>query len=334
MQSLAQWLTVSRPRAFIGSAVLAFLALLLPFGSWLPGALVVFLTLCPELPLPESVIAALKAKKKELPRRLADWAAALVAGGTLAWWLGLAGAGPVPAFLVSAALVLPPLFLGRLLGHSTLNLAFQLATLSALAFLVIVHLVLADPPGFWRPFLEKLAAELDRVATVMSNVGSGRRPLDVDLIDASAAHMWGVVTWLLLLNTMVALFVGLYWSGLVSGVSRLGPAFRSLKAGRTLAILAIVVTVVAIVFRWNLAADAAWVFLGAFVLQGLAVLHSVRGALGLSGAWLGVTYVLLFLPLTTLFVQGALAIFGFVDNWYPLRSRLSAPPGEDSGGRP
>ena len=312
MQRIADWLTASRSRALIGAGLLAVLALLLPFGSWLPGALVVLLALKGSTPV-------------------SDWLVTVVAGVTLTWWLLLAGAGIVPAGLVSIALVVPPLLLGRLLARGgSLNLAFQLATLAALGFLVVVHLVLADPPGVWRPVLEKLAAELDRVATVMSNVGSGRRPQDSDLIEASAARMWGVVTWLLLLNTMVTVFVGMYWFGLLSRVARLGPAFRQLKAGRTLAMFAVAVTVLTITFRWNLPADAAWVFLGAFVLQGLAILHAAREALGLSGAWLGVTYVLLFMPFTTLFMQGALAVFGFIDNWFPLRERLAARGG---GGR-
>ena len=311
MQRIADWLTASRSRALIGAGLLAVLALLLPFGSWLPGALVVLLALKGSTPV-------------------SDWLVTVVAGVTLTWWLLLAGAGIVPAGLVSIALVVPPLLLGRLLARGgSLNLAFQLATLAALGFLVVVHLVLADPPGVWRPVLEKLAAELDRVATVMSNVGSGRRPQDSDLIEASAARMWGVVTWLLLLNTMVTVFVGMYWFGLLSRVARLGPAFRQLKAGRTLAMFAVAVTVLTITFRWNLPADAAWVFLGAFVLQGLAILHAAREALGLSGAWLGVTYVLLFMPFTTLFMQGALAVFGFIDNWFPLRERLAARGGGD-----
>jgi hypothetical protein len=97
-------------------------------------------------------------------------------------------------------------------------------------------------------------------------------------------------------------------------------------------VLAIVVTLLTVGFRWSLAADAAWVFLGAFVLQGLAVLHAAREALGLSGVWLGATYVLLFLPFTTLFVQGALAVFGFLDNWIPLRPRLAALAAKGKGG--
>ena len=317
MHRLAEWLTASRVRAVVGAALLAFLALLVPFCTWLPGAFVVLLAL-------------------REGRPLADWIGALVAGGTLAWWVLQAGAGPVPALLVSVALVLPPLLIGRLLQRGgSLNLGFQLATLAALVFLVVVHAVLSDPPGVWRPILEKLAAELDRVGAVMQNVGSGRRPQDSDLIQASAARMWGVVTWLILLNTMVAVFVGTALSGVLARVERLGPAFRELKAGRTLAVAAIVTTLAAALFRWNLAADAAWVFLGAFVLQGLAVLHAARDALGISVFWLVATYLMLFWPFwpyTTVFVQGALAIFGFMDNWVPLRERFRARPGSGPSG--
>ncbi len=314
MHSLAEWLTASRARAFISAGLLAFLALLVPFCTWLPGAFVVLLALRGSSPL-------------------GDWAAALVAGCTLAWWVLLAGAGPVPALLVSIALVLPPLLLGRLLQRGgSLNLAFQLVTLAALVMLVIVHAVLADPPGVWRPLLEKFAAELDRVGIVIQNVGSGRRPQDANLIEASAARMWGVVAWLLLLNTMVAVFFGMFWAGTLERVAKLGPQFRQLKAGKTLAVAALAAALLAVLFRWNLALDAAWMFLGAFVLQGLAVLHAARAAVGVSGAWLGVTYVLLFVPFTTLFVMSALAIFGFMDNWVPLRERFKAPPGSGPSG--
>jgi hypothetical protein len=314
MQSFIEWLSASRLRALLGVALLAFLALLVPFGSWLPGALVVLLALRGSQPLP-------------------DWGAAAVAGGMLVWWLAAAGLGPVPSALVSVALVVPPLLVGRLVARGgSLNLAFQLATLAALSVLVVVHLVIADPPGVWRPFLEKLAAELDRMAAVMSNVGSGRPPQETGLIEASAARMWGVVAWLMLLNTMVAGFVGMYWEALLAKRPRLGPAFRELKTGRTLAALALIVTLVTVLFRWDLPADAAWVFLGAFVLQGLAILHSARESLGLGTGWLVVTYVLLFVPVTTLFVQGALAVFGFLDNWYPLRPRFAVRRGGQGDG--
>ncbi|MCZ8131517.1 MAG: hypothetical protein O9284_09475 [Steroidobacteraceae bacterium] len=329
MQRFAEWLTTSRARALVGAAVLAFLALLLPFGSWLPGALVVLLAVHAASRV-QNVAGPTEGTGAVLPggrtgQVLDDRAAALVAAFTLAWWLLSAGAGAVPSALVTTALILPPFLIGRLLARGVpLTLTFQFTTLGALAFLCVVHLVLADPPGVWRPFLEKLAAELDRMGAMMSNVGSGRRPQDAELIEASAARMWGVVTWLLLLNTMVAAFAGLWWAGLAAKQPRLGPAFRQLKAGRTLAVVALVVTVATLAFGWNLAADATWVFLGAFVLQGLAVLHAMHHLFGLGTHWLVGTYVLLFLPFTTVFVLGGLAVFGFLDNWYPLRERLAA----------
>jgi len=312
MPSLPERFTASPSRAYAAAVLLAFLALLLPFGSWLPGALVVLLALRHSLPVP-------------------DWTVAAIAGTTIAVWLfAITGLGFAPSFLVSAALVAPPFLIGRVMARAgSLNLAFQLATLAALGLLVVVHVVLADPPGFWRPVLERFAAELDRAGIVLSNVGSGRRPQDSEFIESSAAQMWGVVAWLLLFNTMVAAFVGLFWDGTLERAARLGPAFRSLKAGRTLAALAVVTTVLTIAFRWSLPVDAMWVFLGAFVLQSLAVVHAARASIGFSVGWLAAVYMLLFvapvvLPRTAVFVQGGLAVFGFIDNWFPFRARFTA----------
>ena len=307
MRRLAEWFTATSARAALGAALLAPLALLPLFVAWLPGAFIVLLAL-----------------RRTQPA--ADALAALVAGLTLSWFLRGVGAGPLAALLGAATLVVPPLLVGRLLSRGgSLSLGFQLTVLALLATLIVVHLVLADPPGVWRPFVERLAAELDRVATMMSNVGAGWRPRDTDLLEAAAAIVnWGMVTWLVLVNTMVAAFVGLSWCGLLEKAARLGPAFRELKAGRTLALIAAVFAALALAFRWNLPTDASRLFLGVFVLQGLALLHAARLVLGFSGAWLGVTYALLFVPFMASLVEGALAMCGFLDNWLPLRPRLAA----------
>lgn len=306
MQTFAEWLTASRARALAGAVLLALAArILMPFGLWVLGALVVLLALR-RAPAPDSL-------------------AALVGGLVLGWFLLALGAGPVPALLIAAAAVVPPLALGRLLARgSSLNLAFQLAVVAALAFLAAVYVVLADPPGVWRPVVERAAAELDRMGAFMSASGLAGEDAEARFIETSALRMWGVVAWLLLLNSMVAAFVGLHWSGLVEKRPRLGPAFRQLKAGRTLAVAALAAVVATVAFRSNLAADAALVLLGAFLLQGLAVLHSARDSLGLGTGWLAATYVLLFLPYTTAVVMLLLAAAGFADNWLSLRERFAA----------
>jgi hypothetical protein len=316
MQSLVDWLTASRARVYLGAVVLSFLAVTPLFVWWLPGALLVLLALRQSTPVSE-------------------WVAGLVAAVTVAWLLLSVGAGPVPALLVAAGLIVPPLLAGRLLARGgSLSLAFQFATLAAVAMLVVVHLVLADPPGVWRPFVEQLAGDLDRMATMMSNAGSGWRPEDAARLreTASAVVSWGVVAWLLLFNTMVAAVVGLYAHGRQLKLALLGPAFRELKAGRTLATAALVLSLLSVTVKWDFAVDTSRLFAGAFLLQGLALLHAARATLGFSAGLIAATYVLLFVPVAAVFVESALAVFGYLDNWIPLRPRLAALAAKGKGG--
>lgn len=314
MRRLVQWLTASPVTALTGAFLCAILGYATFFAIWLPGALVVLLALRRSAPVP-------------------DWLAALVAGVTLAWLLLSVGAGPVPAALGAVALLVPPLLVGRLLARGgTLALAFQLSVLAALVMLGVVHLVLADPPGVWRPLVERLAGELDRFATMMSTAGSNWHPSREELRQAAEVIIgWGEVAWFLLLNTMTAACLGLYARGRETGEALLGPQFRALKAGRTLAVVALAMALVAIGLHSDFATDVSRLFLGAFVLQGLGLLHAAREMFGFGVGWLVTTYVLFFLPLAALLVQSALAAFGFLDNWLPLRARLSALAGRNKG---
>jgi hypothetical protein len=316
MRRFSDWLTASRVRVIFGAALLSVLALTPLFVSWAPGALVVLLALRNGAPV-------------------AAWYAALVSGLTLGWFLLSVGAGPVPAVGVALALIVPPYFVGRLMARGgSLRLAFQFATLAAICMLVVVHLVLSDPPGVWSPFVERLAAELDRMATMMSNSGSGWHPGDAELREAASAIVnWGVVAWILLFNTMVAAVVGLYAYGRQLGVARLGPEFRELQAGRTLAAVALVVTLLSMTMRWDFANDVSRFFLGTFVLQGLALMHAACATLGLGVGWLVAAYVLLFVPFAAWLMQGALVVFGYLDNWLPFRARLVAAGAAKDKGR-
>jgi hypothetical protein len=307
MRRLAVWLTASRTGALSGAIVAALLGRL-PFLSWLPGATIAFLALSPSSPIP-------------------DWSALVLADVVFAEWLWVHGAGLVGAVLVSLALLLPALLLARLLRRTqSLTLCFQMAALAALGFLVVVHLVLADPPGVWRPVIEAFAAELDRMGAVVSNVGSGRMPQDINVI---VYFLWGVVAWMLLLHAMVGVIFGLYLRGRLEGKALLGPAFRQLKAGRTLAVLAVVSTVMLVAVPWTQAADGTLLLAGVFVLQGLAVVHSARVAYAANTGWLVAMYGLLFLPPTTLLVMGGLSILGFLDNWLSFRAYLPARTDEN-----
>jgi len=132
------------------------------------------------------------------------------------------------------------------------------------------------------------------------------------------------VAWMLLLHAMVGVIFGLYLRGRLEGKALVGPAFRDLKAGRTLAVLAVVSTVMLVAVPWTQAADGTLLLAGVFVLQGLAVVHSARVAYAANTGWLAAMYALLFLPPTTLLVMGGLSILGFLDNWVSFRAYLPA----------
>ncbi len=317
MQRFVDWLTASPVRVLLAAALLAPLGYALIVFMWVPGALIVLL--------------ALRAGKPA-----ADWQAALLSVLTLGWWLFVSmSAGPLPAALVAVGIVVPPLLVGRLLARGgSLSLAFQFSTLAAVVMLVVVHLVLVDPPGVWRPFVERLAGVLDRTATMMAAPDNDRRLSPAELREAASAVVnWGVVTWLFLVNTVVAAAVGLWAYGRQTRAALLGPAFRALQAGRTLAGVAIVAMVLAMTLHWDLASDAQRLLVGALALQGLALVHAAREILGFSGSWLVGTYVLLFVPFAALAVESALVVVGFLDNFLPLRGRLAALAARDKGRR-
>jgi hypothetical protein len=308
MQRFVGWVIASRVRVIVAAVLLAILGLLLfPMMVWVPGALVVFLSLRGSQPL-------------------ADWRAGMISAVIFGWlWLPIAG--PVSALLLAAALIVPPLMAGRLMARGgSLTLAFQFATLAAIAVLVVVHLALADPPGVWQPVIEWMSSELDHMATMMSSSGGGWHPTDAELREAASTFVnWGVVAWLLLFNVIAAAAAGLYLLGCETNTARLGPQFRSLQAGRTLAGIALVVLVLLVATKWNFASDMSRLLLGVMVLQGLALMHAAREALGLNAGWLVIAYVALFISSQrSALVEEALAVIGFMDNWLPFRARLGA----------
>ena len=174
-RSFAEWVTDSGWKAAACVFLSAWLALILPFALWLPGAMV--------------VLVALVASPVSSGYALALAGAALLG-------LLMPATGLWTAVLLATALLVPQYLIGRMLARgASMTVCFQFAALAALGMLVVVYGVIADPPGVWRPMLEQLAQSLDRFAATMSNASSGHRLDEQQIVDASAAHLWGAVGW-------------------------------------------------------------------------------------------------------------------------------------------
>ena len=311
-RTFAEWLTDSRAKTLLCVFVAAVFTPSVPFALWVPGALLVLLSLVPSAVPPLSGLLL---------------AAAAIVG------LTTEAVGPWPALILAACLLLPQYLLGRLLARgASPNLSFQMAAVAALGMLVVIYLVLADPAGVWRPVKEQLMPTLERVADMMDNAGSGHRLDDKQIVEESFARAWGLVAWLLLLNTMVSVLFGVYWARGKGYVPPGGSSFSSLSAGKTLAYASLVAVGCALLFSASrLPGDALLVFGGVFMLQGLSILHSAMLAMGFGGVSLGLGYAAGFLvfllaalvvPALSWSVQSLLVVSGLVDNWLPIRDGL------------
>lgn len=310
-RSIAEWATDSRLKTLLCVFASVWLGIMLPFASWLPGALIVLLALV------ESPISS---------------GYALVLAGTALTGLLAPATGLWPALLLAVAVLVPQFLIGRLLARrASLTVCFQFATVAALGMLVVVYVVLTDPPGVWRPLLEQSAKALDRFASMMSNVASGRRLDEQQIVETAAARLWGAVGWLLLLNTMLSALAGHYWARGKGFAPVAGSSFGDLAAGRTLGVTFLVCAACAALFTSGFCVDALTVLGGVFVLQGLSIMHAALIAFGFGGTSLGLGYAVGFVaflllnivvPTLAFAVEGLLFVSGFADNWYPLRPRL------------
>jgi MFS family permease len=209
-----------------------------------------------------------------------------------------------------------PLALGLLLKRTgSLNLCFQVAVLAIGVLLAVVHAVLPDPVGFWKPLLLQL---LDSMQQAGIKIEGDR---DV-LVDGWAPAMWGALGMLTLATLFGSMLLGRWWDSLVRAPGGFGAEYRNLRLGVALGVVVTVVFVLAIVTNSPLISALAWVAFAALAFQGLAAAHRSLAGGRLNRGWLAAIYLLLIVPLSSMLTMFVLASWGFADNW--LRPRRPA----------
>jgi hypothetical protein len=306
MRKFAEWLTAHPGRGFIAAALLAMLSLFaLPVLAWVPAGVVVLALLATG-----SLAAGLAAMGAALP---------------IAW-----GFSPVLGFaggLVIAAAVLVPAYLAATLLASSrsLSFAFQSVTLAACALVVLVRVLLGDPSGVLVPLLDYVRPALEETARALAGLGVERTPEEIG--EATARVAWATGAWMLLLQTMLALFAGLWAFGTMREPGLFGRQFRALRLGTLVAWTAVGALTLGLVTRlasgqaWQPAEDVLFVLACAFLLQALAVVHGLRGSRVIGPGMVGLAYVaVLLLPMAVVGV-------GLADNWVRFRDRFGARSG-------
>nr|MBS0022238.1 DUF2232 domain-containing protein [Gammaproteobacteria bacterium] len=298
-----------RTQAITVAAACAALSLLLPPMSYVSGAVIALATL----------------------RHGAREGGLVIAGsGLLAGALTLLVVGSVYPVVVFLALTWVPVWMLALVLRATADQGMVLLVAGALGAIALgaVHLMLTDPAAWWDALLQGFVDDALQGAGPTLASGAGKEQLSA-LIDNLAPIMTGLVVAGTVLGLVLTLFLARWWHALVDNPGGFGREFRSLTLDRRFAPLALAIvlaTLMANSLTGGLAGEAAFIIVVLYMLQGLAVVHSVVNTRGASNGWLVGLYLLLFLLPPQ--VMLLLALTGFTDVWMNLRARASNQSGQ------
>jgi hypothetical protein len=305
---LVSYVLRGRTQAITVAAACAALSLLLPPISYVSGAVI--------------ALATLRHGARE---------GGLVIGGAglLTSVLSLLVVGSVYPVVVFLALTWVPVWVLAGVLRATADQGTVLLVAGALGVVVlgIVHLLLADPTAWWEALLQRFVDDVVQGAPSLAG-GAGQEQLSV-LIHSLAPVMTGLVVAGTVLGLILALFLARWWHALVDNPGGFGREFRALTIDRRFALLALAVVIVALTansLTGGLAVDAVFIIVVLYMLQGLAVVHSVVNSRGASIGWLVGLYLLLFLRPPQVMVL--LALTGFADVWMNLRARAGRQGGQ------
>jgi hypothetical protein len=235
-----------------------------------------------------------------------------LATATLAAAALLAGAPLVFALAPTLSVWLPALVGGTVL-RLTVSWSHALQALSALFVVAMLafHGVVGDATAYWMNVLEPVEEEL--ATQVDDEQGLGRA------MEATAAYMTGGAFASMLALALLGLILARYWQALLFNPGGFQAEFHSLRLPRGFAAATLVAVLGGYIMGPGVVNDAGTVMITVFVLQALAVIHTLAWHRGWRSHWLVLVYVLL--PL----VARPLAFIGLGDVFLDLRQRLIGP---------
>jgi uncharacterized protein YybS (DUF2232 family) len=209
---------------------------------------------------------------------------------------------------------LPGMVLALLLQRMrSLTLLLQTTVLVAVVAIAALYLVLGDPAAYWQDYLEQLISG-------WRNEGLEKESEIFVQLQPYAAQLTGIfvsVAWML---HVVAFLTGYAAYNSLPGQERSFGRFSELNFGRVLAIVLALISIVAMISDAIWLQNLAFVLFVIFWLQGLAMLHWLRGKGRLPGTVLVGVYILTVF-LAPLLVT-AVGVLGYTDAWFDYRPRI------------
>lgn len=295
MLFLARFILKGQSQAALVAATMAILGMLVPPAAWLSAAAIVLVTLVngPQRGLITTGLALL---------------------GTAVFSYLIFSAPQIAVIFVLLAWL--PAWLVAMLLRQTVSLAFSLQVLGAMTLLAVV-MIYALYPNFgelWREPLDLMVAQLVQQSEEFS------------LQELKQTEEWlieflpGLFASSLMFGTMLSLFIGRWWQAVFYNPGGFAEEFQSLNLGKTSAVIALALMLMAAVIDNVFTFALATVVFVLYLIQGLSLLHAVVKKRQVSASWLFVFYmVMFFIPHLVLLMVFA----GITDPWLDIRQRTA-----------
>lgn len=195
------------------------------------------------------------------------------------------------------------------------GVAIKTAVLFGMSLLLLVYAGIQDPAATWLEILRDMLA-------MFGEMGVRLRGVSDELLQELAAQMTGVLLSWLALAIIASLLLGRWWQSLLVRPGAFGQEFRYLRLCNLAGLLTLAMMLLASFTSGKggeIITQLAMIMLVAYLLTGLALLHSLVKQAGRGSGWLVAAYLLLaFVPQTLLL----LAAVGLLDTWVDLRRRF------------
>ena len=222
---------------------------------------------------------------------------------------------------ISAGLIswLPIVFFASFLAQTgSWQGTLQALLTASIAGVLLFHLYEPEPALFWQKTLEQFKPILQEAYKLSSTEAD-------KLLQGMAAWMTAVFTAAIAVTVALALLLARHWQAMLYNPGGFGKEFRELSVGKIPALVMVLCILLAIVVNSTLAVEILIIAIGIFMLQGIAIAHSVVYQLEMGAGWLVALYILLFVLILVLLPQMfvLLAAFGIIDNFIDFRAKIA-----------
>lgn len=221
-----------------------------------------------------------------------------------------------------------PVLLLSLVWRQTVSIAAVMQTIALIGLMVVLSITALGEPfaEAWQGHLDKLVRPTLEMASQRS--GGPITAVEIDkFLDLMTKMRSGLVASVMASSLIMTMLLGRWWQSLLYNPGGFRQEFHALQLGKSMAASTAVLIVLATVTKGaigNMALNLLGVVFLIYLVQGMALVHSLVAITQAVRGWLVGVYVLLFIGLVVFPPVLMLLVFAaFIDTWINFRARVA-----------